>query len=74
MKKRELNRLQNKTEQAGFTLIPLSFYLKDGRIKVELGLCRGKKQFDKREAIRKRESAREVARSHAHHHRLRGDS
>jgi len=73
MKKRELNRLRNKTEQAGITLIPLSLYLKGGRIKVEVGLCRGKKQFDKREAIRKRESAREIARTHAHHHRLRGE-
>jgi SsrA-binding protein len=71
MHKRELRRLRNKSEQAGVTLIPLSLYIKDGRIKCELGLCRGKKQFDKRESIRKREAARDIARNHAQHHRLR---
>ena len=72
MKKRELKRLMNKTDQSGVTLIPLAVYLKEGRIKIELGLCRGKKLFDKRESIKSRESAREMARTHAHHHRLRG--
>ncbi len=71
--KRELRRLQNKVEQAGFTLIPLSLYLKDGRVKCEVGLCKGKKQFDKRESVAKREAARDVARAHAQHHRMRGD-
>ena len=61
MHRRELRRLQNKVEQAGFTLIPLSIYLKDGRIKCEVGLCKGKKQFDKRETIAKREAAAAVA-------------
>lgn len=70
--KRELNRLRNKVEQAGFTLIPLRIYLKEGKLKCEVGLCRGKKQFDKREVIRKRETSREIARDHAQHHRMRG--
>lgn len=73
MHKRELRQLENKTDQAGYTLIPLAIYIKNGRIKVELGLCRGKKQFDKRESIRKREHARDIAREHAQHHRLRGN-
>ena len=72
MHRRELRRLRTKSEQAGFTLIPLSLYFKEGKIKCELGLCRGKKQFDKRESIRKRESARDIARTHAQHRRLRG--
>ena len=72
MHRRELKKIQNKTDQAGFTLIPLSIYLKGGRIKCELGLCKGKKQFDKRQATAKREAARDVARAHAHQHRLRG--
>lgn len=72
MKRRELRRLRTKAEQAGYTLIPLRLYFKDNRIKVEVGLCRGKKLFDKRESIRKREDNREMARRHAQHHRLRG--
>ncbi len=72
MHRRELKRIQNKVEQAGFTLIPLSIYLKDGRIKCELGLCKGKKLFDKRDAVARREAARDVARAHAQQHRMRG--
>lgn len=62
MRRRELNRLRTKVETAGFTLIPLELYFKDAHVKVKLGLCRGKKQFDKREVIRKREVARDIAR------------
>lgn len=62
MHRRELNRLRNKVETAGFTLIPLEMYFKDAHVKVVIGLCRGKKLFDKREVIRKREAAREIAR------------
>lgn len=62
MKRRELNRLRNKVETAGYTLIPLALYFKGSNVKVQLGLCRGKKQFDKRESIKKREAAREIAR------------
>lgn len=73
MHRRELRRLQNKVEQAGYTLIPLKLYFKGSHVKCELGLCRGKKQFDKRASIAKREAARDVARAHAHQHRQRGD-
>ena len=48
--KEEIKRLIRKTEEKGYTLIPIDFYLKNGRVKVTLGVCRGKKQFDKRAA------------------------
>ncbi|MDR1230699.1 MAG: SsrA-binding protein SmpB [Spirochaetaceae bacterium] len=60
--KDEIKRLLRKVEQKGFTLIPLSFYLKHGRVKVELGVCKGKKDFDKREAIKEKDLKREIAR------------
>lgn len=62
MHRRELNRLRTKVETAGFTLIPLELYFKGAHVKVKIGLCRGKKLFDKREVIRKREAARDIAR------------
>ena len=58
----EIKRIARKTEEKGYTLIPLSFYFKKGRVKVELGLCRGKKAFDKRADIRERDVKREVER------------
>jgi SsrA-binding protein len=58
----DIKRLLRKVEQKGFTLIPLSFYLKHGRVKVELGVCKGKKDFDKREAIKAKDLKREIAR------------
>ena len=60
--KDEIKRLTRKTEEKGFTLIPLSFYFKKGRVKVELGLCKGKKSFDKRADIRERDLKREISR------------
>jgi SsrA-binding protein len=59
----EIARLEGKVKERGLTLVPLSLYFKDGRAKVELGLCRGKRAHDKRESIRKRESDRELART-----------
>lgn len=59
----EIQRLAGKVQERGLTLVPLSLYFKDGRAKVELGLCRGKRRHDKRETIRKRESERELARA-----------
>ena len=58
----EIKRLNRKVEEKGVTLIPLDFYLKNGRVKVNLGLCRGKKQYDKRDTIRVRDMDREAAR------------
>ncbi len=62
----EIKRITRKVEEKGFTLIPLSFYLKKGRVKVELGLCKGKKAFDKRADIRERDVKRDVAREFRH--------
>lgn len=59
----EIVKLAGKVNQRGYTLIPLSIYFKDGRAKVELGLCRGKRQFDKRLTMKKREAKRDVARA-----------
>ncbi|MCL1929042.1 MAG: SsrA-binding protein SmpB [Treponema sp.] len=60
--KEEIKRITRKTEEKGYTLIPLSFYFKNGRVKVELGLCKGKKAYDKRADIRERDIKREVSR------------
>lgn len=58
----EIKRLVRKTEQKGYTLIPIKFYLKKGMVKVTLGLCKGKKQFDKRATIKERDVNREIQR------------
>jgi len=58
----EIKRLNRKIEEKGVTLIPLDFYLKNGRVKVNLGLCRGKKQYDKRADIRERDVQRDMQR------------
>ncbi len=60
--KREIEQLQEKVATKGLTLIPLKLYLKHGRAKIELGLARGKKLYDKREAIAERDSKREMER------------
>src|SRR5678810_749050 len=67
--KREIARLLGKVAERGLTLIPLRLYFKDGRVKVELGLARGKKLHDKREAIRERDERREMARESRESHR-----
>jgi SsrA-binding protein len=58
----EIKRIARKTEEKGYTLIPLSFYFKKSRVKVELGLCKGKKMYDKRADIRERDVKRETER------------
>ncbi len=60
--RREIRRLIGKTKETGLTLVPLRMYFKHGKAKVELGLARGKKQYDKREAIAKRDVERDVKR------------
>lgn len=64
----EINTLVGRVRQRGYTLVPLQLYLKHGKAKVELGLARGKREFDKRESIAKREAQREIDR----HLRARG--
>ncbi|RAQ95490.1 SsrA-binding protein SmpB [Thermogemmatispora tikiterensis] len=61
--RREINQLLGKVSQKGMTLIPLKLYLKDGLAKIELGLCRGRKLYDKREAIAERDARREMERA-----------
>ncbi|MBQ5400715.1 MAG: SsrA-binding protein SmpB [Treponema sp.] len=58
----QIKRLQRKTDEKGYTLVPLDFYLKNGIVKVTLGVCKGKKQFDKRESIKERDVNRDIAR------------
>ena len=60
LKKSELNTLVGKRKQGGLTLLPLSLYTKQNRIKVRVGLGRGKKQYEKRESIKRRESDRSI--------------
>jgi SsrA-binding protein len=60
--KSEILRLQSKMQTKGFTLIPLRIYLRDGRAKVEIGLAKGKRQYDKREAIAERDAERAMER------------
>lgn len=65
--KQEIMRLYGKVRERGYTLIPLKFYLKNGRVKVELALARGKKKYDKREDIKAREVRRELERAMRHY-------
>ena len=59
----EIERLVRKTWEQGLTLVPLSLYFKDGKVKVELALARGKRTYDKRQDLAKRDAAREVERA-----------
>lgn len=60
--RQEITRLKRQTEEKGLTLIPLRFYLKKGLVKLQLGICRGKRLYDRREAIKKRDQKRDEER------------
>ncbi|HOK07368.1 MAG TPA: SsrA-binding protein SmpB [Syntrophales bacterium] len=60
--KREIKRLYGKSREKGFTLVPLRLYFKNGRVKVEIGVARGKKLYDKRQEIRRRDERRAMER------------
>ncbi|MFD0205924.1 MULTISPECIES: SsrA-binding protein SmpB [Saccharothrix] len=60
----EIERLIGKTKESGLSLIPLSMYFKDGYVKVELALARGKKSYDKRQDLAKRDAEREIQKAH----------
>src|SRR5437588_3007346 len=60
--RKEIEQLEARVATKGLTLVPLKLYLKGGRAKIELGLCRGKKLYDKREAIAERDVKREIER------------
>ena len=63
MHKREIRKLHALIKQDGYTLVPLSVYFKDSRVKLEIGLCKGKKNYDKREASAQRDAKREMDRT-----------
>ena len=63
MHRREITKLYARTKQDGLTLVPLSLYFKDSRVKVELGLCKGKKLYDKRADAAKRDAKRSIDRA-----------
>lgn len=69
MHKSEINRLYGLVRQKEYTLIPLSLYFKGSRVKMQLGLCKGKKLYDKREDAAKRDAAREIDRAMKEHRR-----
>jgi len=70
MHKQEILKLATKVKEGGFTLIPLQLYFADGRAKVELALAKGKKDYDKRQALREKQDTREAARAMASRNRL----
>lgn len=63
MHKREIRKLHALIKQDGYTLVPLSVYFKDARVKLEVGLCKGKKNYDKRAATAQRDARREIDRT-----------
>jgi len=61
--RREIDRLISRVQERGYTIVPLRLYLKEGRAKIEIALARGKRKYDKRQAIAKREAQRDVERA-----------
>ena len=61
--KNEIKRIEKAKEEKGMTLIPIKLYFKDNKLKVLLGVCRGKKDYDKRESLKQRDIKKEVARN-----------
>ena len=67
MHKREIRKLHQQQKLDGYALIPLSVYFKDGRVKVEMGVCKGKKNYDKRQSMAERDAKREMERARKSH-------
>ena len=67
MHKREIMKLQQYVKQDGYTLIPLEVYFKNAKVKVKVGLCKGKKNYDKRQATAERDAKREIDRTMKNH-------
>ncbi len=65
--RQEIKRLSRKVNERGLTLIPLSFYLKRGMVKLELGICKGKRMVDKRQDIKQRDQKRDAERALRYH-------
>ena len=62
MHRQELNKIERKITEAGLTIVPLSLYFKNGRAKLEIGVARGKKEYDKRNTLREKQDNREAQR------------
>lgn len=62
MHRQELNKIERKITEAGLTIVPLSLYFKNGRAKIEIGVARGKKEYDKRNTLREKQDNREAQR------------
>ena len=69
MHKSEIRKLDGLVSRQGYTLVPLEIYLKDGRMKLQLGLCRGKAEHDKRDTIAKRDADRDIRRALREHNK-----
>ncbi len=67
--RREINKLIGKVKERGFTIVPLKVYFKNGKIKVQIGLAKGKKIYDKRDSIRNRDMQRELDRQRKNYSR-----
>ena len=63
MHKKEIMKLYGQVKQGGYTLVPISMYFKDSRVKIQVGLCKGKKLYDKRETSAKRDAERNIDRA-----------
>jgi len=63
MHRREIRKLQSLVQREGYALVPLSVYFRNARVKVEIGLCKGKKNYDKRDAQAKKDAKREMDRA-----------
>lgn len=63
LNRNEIDKLTGKIKESGFTLVPLSIYFKDGRAKIEIALAKGKKDYDKRQALKEQQDKREAARA-----------
>lgn len=58
----EIDKLESKSQETGHTIVPLALYFKDGKVKVEIALARGRKSYDKRQALAERQAGREISR------------
>ncbi|GAB2446557.1 SsrA-binding protein SmpB [Streptosporangium sandarakinum] len=67
--RKELDKLAAKTKEGGLTLVPLALYFKDGKAKIEIGLAKGKKDWDKRQTLAEQQAKREMARALRHRNR-----
>ena len=66
LSKKELKRLAQKSDTDGYTIVPLSVYKKKHLIKIQIGLCRGKREYEKRDTIKERDAKREISRAMKH--------